>query len=123
MAFSRDFYDRLAEAYASLVSEEMIIVVELDDGPNLTELVRGEIDGLSWRAGTVRFKVPKDTKDTFVIRWTLYNADWVPVFEGAVNNVFVSGGTELRLDDLRHFIDLPVTPTRLDHEQQLINGL
>jgi hypothetical protein len=123
MAFSREVYDRLVEAYASLITEEMAVVIELDDGPNLTEIVRGELNGLSWHVGTVRFQIPRDVRDTFITRWTVYNADWVPIFETAVSETFVRGNTEVVLSDLSANINVPIPPTRLEQEQELINGI
>lgn len=120
--FPQDFRDRFVACFREVIGEEMILVLEMRDGPNLIEIVRGEVGELSWRMEPFTMSVPHWVPETRVTRVTIYNDDHVAVFEKAYDEP-VCGGMPIKLGDFAMHIDLPAPLSRMDHEGFFEMGL
>jgi hypothetical protein len=119
--FPQEFRDRFVALFGEMVGEEMVLVLEMRDGPNLIEIVRGEVGELSWRMEPLTMRVPGWVPETRITRVTVYNDDHLAVFEKAFD-VPVRGGAPIHLGSFGMDMDLPSPTSRMDHEARFEMG-
>jgi hypothetical protein len=97
--------DSLRERFAELVDREMTVVVEMDGGDHLTEVINPSFDGTTWHARPSW----KAKRPGLVCGWTVYDEDWNPIFENRLEpweRISLESGSKLELD-LEAALNLP----------------